>query len=127
MCLIVLNDKLHEAEHDIICYKLLERDKDGNLCSIYYPFKWELGTTNYTVLYSLKVHEGLYKVYEGFHSFVSSDMPFLDCYRRILEKKIIVAECTIPKGSQFYLGKFAGYPSYTSNCLIVNKITYEDF
>ena len=138
MCLDVLKsnkDKL-VAETDIVVYKYLKITSIGFVT----PFQYQ--PINIGESYYSKLKVRLYSdvdldndelpddllvgcVGEGLHSFGS----FKDAYRqyRYDKSERVVVKCLIPKGSEYYVGKFDDQLSYASADLIYvkkyNKLT----
>jgi hypothetical protein len=136
MCLYTTNTKIRTAKKDIICYKILikERKKWISRKSTYRaPF-----FINYT--YRLKeryylgkslIHgfteEYPYTVHKGFHSFVDIQ----DAKRMLSEwcelqgGKITIVQCIIPKGAEYIKGTIApsenSPASYVSDEIICVK------
>lgn len=109
MCLVINADehpnlKTKVADKDIVCYKVLSKDKNGDYCSLCYNRKkWIVGKE-----YSNHGKQGVYfnNVHEGFyHSYMNKK----DAEKHVHELPYRcghVAECIIPKGTRYYFGWF---------------------
>jgi hypothetical protein len=67
---------------------------------------------------NLSVPNRYSNIYLGIHSFKNLET----CYKLELPYDIVAAKCTIPKGSQYYIGEFHEDVSYASDTLIYNEI-----
>jgi len=124
------------ASKDIICYKYLvnadavrmknfyiRKSKESDLYLT--PYKLapiEIGNT-YTSKLKIETEGAKFVINIGLHSFASFEsLKYsirISCYNT---SEIIQVQCIIPKGSRYYVGKFAGEISYASNKLIYLKI-----
>lgn len=116
MCLLTTQQVPQIAEEDIICYKVISPD----MTSLYYTeFKWELGK-----LYETEIEccsKWVFtEVSQAFHSYKSL-LDLMYGYFKSLSPCMMV-KCTIPKGSEYYLGKQGEMDGYASNKIIVNEI-----
>ena len=63
-----------------------------------------------------------FKIYQGFHSYreppIESDIPFIED-NPLFEDDSLYVECTIPKGSTYYINRI---DEIVSDSIIVNKI-----
>ena len=125
MCLVIPSgSKELIAEEDIKCYKILE--VKSFLWFTYYqtPFlgkSIKLGKT-----YKSRLETDTYglnnKVERGLHSMANIGncemvIEQLNIYHYTYGKLIII-DCTIPKGSTYYKGSFCNLPAYASNTII---------
>lgn len=124
MCLdIKRSDEAIIASEDIICYKALLNRGYGleNLVTYYQGSEVKIGETYVSEL----VKSGS-SIEIGLHSFAK--LNGIKNFRKDScrsFKSIFVAECIIPKGSSYFIGKFemdCGYTSYASDCLKYVKI-----
>lgn len=117
MCLLTTQKKVKIAKEDITCYKVI----NPNMTSLYYTeFKWELGKLYETEI-EYRSKWDVSEVSQAFHSYQSlmDDLKF--AYFKSLSPCMMV-KCTIPKGSEYYLGKQNEMNGYASNKLIINEI-----
>lgn len=107
MCLIIDKDehpkyKCKIARDDIYCYKTIEKDKNGNYCSMFTHRKKWIENKLYTNKTKTKIHK--WEVTEGcYHSFVDRNKAENFAYN-LSSHRGIVALCMIPKGSEYYWG-----------------------
>lgn len=124
MCLIV-NTQYKIAKEDITCYKILEKDYNGNLFSPYTFFKWNLN----------KLTKAKGKPYLGnskrkhitagyFHTFktIVAAKKQLTLWLNI-NRNHLICKCIIPKGTKYWEGLCDGYKSFaTKNLIIESKL-----
>ena len=117
MCLLTTQKKVKIAEEDITCYKVINPD----MTSLYYTeFKWELGKL-YETERQCRSKWDVSEVSQAFHSYQSLMDDLTYAYFESLSPCMMV-KCTIPKGSEYYLGKQDAMDGYASNKLIINEI-----
>lgn len=129
MCLF--DPKQIKLNEDITVYKVLIQDSE-KLTSPYYPYDWELNK-EYKINDKPVIRDyALYKTISGntFHTFKNFDdarnerieiLPAFEVYPPNL--KIVIAECIIPKSSEYvYEGTFGNAQAYASSSLIIKKI-----
>lgn len=141
MCLITEQIEPFIAEEDIIVYKLIRKDfspahEPRNIIFVkgYKPMTYEIGKLNETEIKTSEsfsvptdeVEKGLIDKYgdnfrsnkllisygQGFHSFINNIDSFDNRNR-------LNVECTVPKGSEYYLD---GLGFMVSNKIIINKV-----
>lgn len=133
MCLYTTNTKIRTAKKDIICYKILIKERKSWIYRIFYkPMYRAPFYINYT--YRLKELNDLgkslivypYEVYGGFHSFVDiqdAKCKLKDWFDTPGGQTIV--KCIIPKGAEYVKGtidKSQNSPaSYVSNQIICVK------
>ncbi len=125
MCLDISNsrEKLI-ADKDITCYKVLVAKKYlfGLITKYrtpYYIAKVKLGRT-YKSEISIIDECGSILIEKALHSFKFKSQAEKEASEHMPTWKIV--ECTIPKGSEYYIGEFDYYCSYASNKLKYGKI-----
>lgn len=108
------------ATENIVCYKVLVKNKDGKLRSCFYRHEWVFGTE-----YEEKeTITDFYEIGKGaFHSYKNLQ-DAIDNYNIVRGSwalmggdidEIIVVECIIPKGTEYYYGyTLDEEPSYAS-------------
>lgn len=120
MCLrLNINAIKHTTEESIKVYKLLIV-KNGYLEAPIMNYKYTLSKLN-TLQHSLYIIKSWHKVYieEGFYSFKSKfDAINYACSSILTTATKCIAECTIPKGSEYYTDNTV----IVSNQIIINKI-----
>ena len=120
MCLILITNEKFITDKDITTYKVGYLQEDGTFISPIRNYKYTINTLN-TLQYPLQLINCRYKAYieEGFYSFKyksdAIDYAF-NCFLAIT--KICVAECIIPKDSEYYTDDKV----IVSNKIIINKI-----
>lgn len=88
------------------------------------PYRGMIVEKNIVYKSDLELHTSPYDtsimaVHKGLHSYIKVDMPY---------NSEILFECTIPKGSKYYVGKFCGTGAYASDHLIYKRVLdYNDF
>ena len=122
MCLVTRLVKAIKASKDIICYKIyVSSDINDTFVSPYRGYKMpKLGKRvqtefNNKVDITSRLYSGESYIELGFHSYKNlEDIETL--------QGVIIAECTIPKGTKYYKGMFGTKESYCSECIILNKV-----
>ena len=122
MCLVTRLVKAIKASKDIICYKIyVSSDINDTFVSPYQGYKMpRLGKRvqtefNNKVNNASRLYNGESYIELGFHSYKNlEDIETL--------QGVIIAECTIPKGTKYYKGMFGTKESYCSECIILNKV-----
>ena len=122
MCLVTRLVKAIKASKDIICYKVyIPSGINDTFVSPYQGYKMpRLGKRvqtefNNKINIASRLYNGESYIELGFHSYKSlEDIETL--------QGIIIAECTIPKGTKYYKGMFGTKESYCSECIILNKV-----
>lgn len=116
MCLLTTQQVPQIAEEDITCYKVISPD----MTSLYYTeFKWELDKLYETEIECCSRWD-FTEVSQAFHSYKTLQ-DLMHGYFKSLSPCMMV-KCTIPKGSEYYLGKQGEMDGYASNKIIVNEI-----
>ena len=122
MCLVTRLVKAIKASKDIICYKVyIPSGINDTFVSPYQGYKMpKLGKRvqtefNNKVDIASRLYSGESYIELGFHSYKNlEDIETL--------QGVIIAECTIPKGTKYYKGMFGTKESYCSECIILNKV-----
>lgn len=122
MCLVTRLVKAIKASKDIICYKVyIPSGVNDTFVSPYRGYKMpKLGKRvqtefNNKVDITSRLYSGESYIELGFHSYKNlEDIETL--------QGVIVAECTIPKGTKYYKGLYGTKESYCSECIILNKV-----
>jgi len=114
------------------CYKFVWRDlKSGRLTAYYQPsYHHTLKEIKVASYFRGPDSDG--DVNYGFHSFVSYDdlKNFLYSQEgiapgytdRLRGREVVIVECTIPPGTVYYVGRYAGFRNIASKRIIINKI-----
>ena len=123
MCL-VLKEKQEPmiAPADIECYKIVDLDEDGTYhAHVKKEFVWELGKTLKSEL-TMEEEAGYSYPYitKGFHSYKTLQDLMYGYFQSL--SPCMMVKCTIPKGSEYYLGRQGEMDGYASNKLIANEI-----
>ena len=126
MCLDLKDKaKLKIAKKDIVCYKHLIQ-LDGTYRT---PYQNAVVSVNQLLKSKLVVNSDskFYKFIDvGFHLFKRKGDAMNDA---IIVESAYIARCIIPKGAEYYVGKFCGRKSYASNqikYLSVKEITEKE-
>ena len=122
MCLTIKNyDKCIVAEEDIKCYKVIRLETGGIMKSFYFNFLYTFNKTYETTLLKTRYRKN-YKIENGFHSFakLNHTITFYDVHLRM--KYFALVECTIPKGANYYMGKYNNRCAFVSDKIRINKI-----
>lgn len=122
MCLVTRLIKAIKASKDIICYKVyIPSNVNDTFVSPYQGYKMpRLGKRvqtefNNKVDIASRLYSGESYIELGFHSYKNlEDIETL--------QGVIIAECTIPKGTKYYKGLYGTKESYCSECIILNKV-----
>ena len=114
MCLHTKQKKVKIAKEDITCYKVINPDMTS---WFHTEFKWELGKLYETEMDFCPVYK---TVSQAFHSYKTLQ-DLMHGYFQSLSPCMMV-KCTIPKGSEYYLGIQDEMDGYASNKLIANEI-----
>lgn len=101
------------AKEDMIVYKILDGhpDEENSVISPFRGFRYILNTpynTNIKHGYDFSI------ITEGFHSFLTiKDVMnyFDDPFNGFFNNKFVVYKCIIPKGSEYFLGKYGDIAS----------------
>ena len=125
MCLITNTPVPSIAEQDIECYKVYVKSYNDSRVSPYrrcpMPNINELVTTELQSPVNLRVDL-------GFHSFsYFSDAEFVAERFARTKKSSCVVKCIIPKGTEYYLGKFGFDEAYCSESIILKEIIKKYF
>lgn len=139
MCLRLQNSNntSHIAQEDITVYKLY-RKKENHLISFYRLAKTDLGEQPRVEMRKKVDYVGLDEIVEqGYHSFTTledvsafaKDHNYKASKQKLTDsqEELVIHECTIPKGTEYYLGTFRWYfgltqaPSIASEQLTVGK------
>lgn len=116
MCLLTTQQVPQIAEEDITCYKVISPD----MTSLYHTeFKWELDKLYETEI-ECRSKWDFTVVSQAFHSYKTLQ-DLMHGYFKSLSPCMMV-KCTIPKGSEYYLGRQGVMDGYASNQIIVNEI-----
>lgn len=116
MCLLTTQKIPKIAEEDITCYKVINPD----MTSLYFTeFNWVLGKLYETEIECCSKWDFI-EVSKAFHSYKSLQ-DLMHGYFKSLSPCLMV-KCTIPQGSEYYLGKQGEMDGYASNKIIVNEI-----
>lgn len=116
MCLHTKQKVPNIAEEDITCYKVINPD----MTSLYFTeFNWVLGKLYETEIECCSKWD-FNEVSKSFHSYKTLQ-DLMHGYFQSLSPCMMV-KCTIPKGSEYYLGKQDEMDGYASNKIIANEI-----
>lgn len=119
MCLITL-DSMLTADKDIVCYKILRLNLDGEYTSYYHPeHKWNLNELYGTAL-DQNPSKNLKIIEFGFHSYKSledAQEVFND-----LEPDAVLVKCVIPQGASYYFGSHQLREGFTSSEMKITEI-----
>jgi len=134
MCLVIKkNSKVKTAKEDIICYKFVE-SKTYSPDIHFTPFKYRPIEIGCSYESELKVEIDLdanKSVEIGLHSFKT----ITDCIRYALpyvdnNDNETIVKCIIPKGSQYYEGKFISARCYASTAItyveVIERYVYNN-
>lgn len=114
MCLYTKQKEVKIAKKDITCYKLI----NPNMTSWFYTeFKWELNKLYETEMDFCPVYK---TVSQAFHSYKTLQDLMYGYFQSL--SPCMMVKCTIPKGSEYYLGKQGELDGYASNKIIANEI-----
>ena len=120
MCLITNNYIPYTAEHDITCYKIYIYI-NGRYVSSYQ--KCDMPSMNELVTTELQ-RSGDFYIEKGFHSFAYLEDAEVEAewFENMHNYESCIAKCIIPKGSNYYWGKFRDDYSYCSESIQIEKI-----
>lgn len=114
MCLHTKQKEVKIAKKDITCYKLI----NPNMTSWFHTeFKWELNKLYETEMDFCPVYK---TVSQAFHSYKTLQDLMYGYFQSL--SPCMMVKCTIPKGSEYYLGRQGEMDGYASNKLIANEI-----
>lgn len=129
MCLDLNENQLETkvAKTDIKCYKFLYQGDD--LITPYMMHTVEMGSTYITELDEPNVGLVGNSVERGLHSFTTLHGLIGYVRNRVRRKRsgytMLLVECIIPKGSEYYEGNFNNTKSYASDTLKYNRFITE--
>lgn len=106
MCLIATTN-IRIAKRSIICYKLLNRDWQGNLTSPYRYTSYEMGETK-TVPYFTDLHDRKIRKRKKFTG-INAGLHAFSTLQRARQSKLsyyVIAKCSIPKGTPYIRGTY---------------------
>ena len=126
MCLFVKdNAKKRIAKRPITVYKHVFKDADGDIRTSYREFKIKLNK-----LYTSKLQKQTHYYYPtaivdvGIHSFRTKRAALADVKSvGHATKTYYIVECTIPKGSSYYVGEFCMRKCYASDAIKYGKMS----
>ena len=120
MCLITNNYIPYTAEHDITCYKIYVY-VNGKYVSPYQSC--DMPGINELVTTELQ-RSGDFYIEKGFHSFACLKDAEVEAewFGNMHNYESCIAKCIIPKGSNYYWGKFRDDYSYCSESIKIEKI-----
>jgi len=128
MCLRTEQIEPQIATEDITCYKVIRKD----MSSLYYDeFKWKFNKVYTSWIATFERTKNVdHAIYQAFHSYESLEGLKKEYYMATVP--CIAVKCTIPKGSEYYLGRQGEMDGYASNKLIANEVIdvkelYPDF
>lgn len=110
------------AKSDIRVYKVLFKNKEGELLTPYQKQLVKVGCT-----YTSELSKNIFgEIKIGLHSFTTiegceEDIKFFNGFRDYIGR-MCICSCTIPDGTWYYEGIFDGQPCIASQCLIYDKI-----
>jgi hypothetical protein len=136
MCLITQQEKPFIARKPLIVYKFVRINQFGFLKGLFYPFSYQLNTTYETLItqghdiygffdliasekYNNRTGKKLISYESGFHTISEFRLKKMDKPKLTEPEKIVLVECTIPKGSTYYRDKTG---LLVSNQIIINQI-----
>ena len=132
MCLIIANKEMIVADRDITCYKLFRKKDDGELTTPFQNFKVHYGEriNDETEIQFKEICDEL-RVYGGvFHSFkyfveAQEEMDRLNNAFKYIN--VVIIKCTIPKGTQLFIGDYNGNYSFGSETIIIGEKEIDTF
>ena len=112
------------AKEDIPCFKVVRRDKVGDLYSVVLDFPYELHNVYTNESLETPTEGNIYfTVSKGFHSYASDKAVYEHYNRYYNNKNFEKVQCHIPKGSLYYVGEdYYGYPQYVSQSIVLDKM-----
>jgi len=110
------------ANKDITTYKVLVKNSEERLLSLFRGKKYDLNSHYYQVgsfdkQFSFALYENTFSIYIGLHSYKTLSMAKIKA--RYSADRVII-KCTIPKGSWYYIN--AKHRELVSNNLILHEI-----
>lgn len=119
------------AEEDIECYKILKHSDVVLkwLATWYMNTLVELNKTYYSEIRieSCGWNDRSDLITKGLHSYANLDDCIADNLNDYKSRTWIIVKCYIPKGSEYYVGKFVAYSSYASNSIrYTDEILYRN-
>ena len=119
MCLITL-DSMLTADKDIVCYKILRLNLDGEYTSYYYPgHKWKLNEL-YTTDLEEKPWGGIKQIELGFHSY--KNFKEAETLFKSQDPNAVLVKCIIPQKSSYYSGSQYLREGYTSSAIKITEV-----
>ena len=118
------------ADKDITVYKIVASFTKDTFITLFKHTHVELGQT-YDSTLDRPIPTNFFNLYiveKGLHSFKRKEDAF-EYAKKIsfLGIKLIILECIIPKGSEYYKGIFSKYSSYASNQLKYIKYVFDSW
>lgn len=144
MCLITYMKHPQVAQQDIVCWKILREEqfshKENLVVTVYRDFAVTLDKeitphgspdVRETRMFDNGEQVQCFAVNGGFfHSFVSYQDAVVEADEMLYirrnfssKTKLILAECIIPKGTEYYRGTFDGIQSYASRKLFIKGVS----
>lgn len=108
------------AKRDITVFKTVEEIEglsEVRFWSPYRDYEYRIGDTYYGRLKLGEYEFNLPVVHIGFHSYKYKSEACDD----VMGGKEVILKCIIPKGSEYYIGTFAGVQCYASNSIKIIK------
>lgn len=121
------------AEEDIIVYKIMDRTQNGELRSFYRNMVYVIGEEYESLLKYFDTDEHDYnhreqgfigRIEEGLHSYSRMHVILMNFIYS--SDEIVVIECIVPKGAEYYHGVFGSHHSIASNKLRAVRILGKD-
>ena len=114
------------AKKDMTVWKFMLQHEDSKKLFAYfrYGYEYEVGKEYSGILDFPKKWDGFFKkgsVRKGFHS-LASFRDALNASRKDKLDSTVVVRCTIPKGSEYYVGNWEVYKGYASNIIRIDEI-----
>ena len=120
--------KRRVAKEDMTVWKFMIRRhiKTTELLFAYYRFgfRYRLGCVYTDQLAEPMKWNGFFRkssISKGFHS-LSYFQDAVSAHKRDNKENAVVVRCTIPKGSEYYVGNWEGYKGYASNSIRIDEI-----
>jgi hypothetical protein len=118
--------KRRVAKQDITVWKFMLQNEYSKQLYAYYRlgFEYHVGKSYEADLDKPVKSDGFFQngyVNKGLHS-LSSYRDALHASRKDNQSSIVIVRCTIPKGSEYYVGDWEGYKGYASSALIVDEV-----
>jgi hypothetical protein len=113
------------AEEDIVVYKLLYRDPELRYTTPYQNFPVKMGERYISKIDKLTVVGGeiIGKALYSFAEIKGCKNDSRDFH--LISSSMVIARCIIPKGAEYYQGKFFEKTSFASNRLLYVEIIQE--